>query len=75
MKFTVHYSRKVKAGLAYEMLEIGLVYQSDDSVAPPRDVFERVRSMVNSWIEEERDRLLKTSVKRPETEREGDVHD
>ena len=66
MKFTVSYSRKVKAGKAYEMMEIFASVESDTAVEPMGDAFERVRDFVEGWIEVESDRLLEKSVPRPE---------
>jgi len=75
MKFTVSYSRKVKAGLAYEMLEIFASAESDDSIASMQDVLDRCKYFVEENLERERDRLLEKSVKRPAVEKEGDVHE
>ena len=69
MKFGVSYNRKVKAGLAYEMLEIGLWVEHDSALNSPDKVLHEIKSKVNSWIDEERDRLLKKSVKRPEVDK------
>lgn len=66
MKFTVSYSRKVKAGKPYEMLEIGLSREHDDSWTDPDQAFAEVRAFVNKRIEEGQERLLKESVNRPE---------
>ena len=66
MKFTVSYSRKVKAGLSYEMMEIFASIESDTSLETMDEAFERVRYFVDSKIDSERDRLVKESVPRPE---------
>jgi len=68
VKFTVSYSRKVKAGLAYEMLEVFASVESDTSIEPLEVAYERVKAFVESAIEVERDRLLEKSVKRPQVE-------
>jgi len=65
MKYTVSYSRKVKAGLAYEMLEIFASVESDASIEPMQKALDRVKAFVEENIKRERDRLLKESVKRP----------
>lgn len=72
MKFSVSYSRKVKAGRTYEMLEIGASVEQDTSVQNMRQAFEELRDEVNKWIEAEQDRLLESSVKRPAIEKEAD---
>lgn len=64
MKYTVHYSRKVRV-VAYDMLEIGLIQEFDSAEIHIQQGFERVKSYVDEWIEKERDRLLEKSVPRP----------
>lgn len=71
MKFTVNYSRKVKAGRTYEMLEIGATVEQDTAVESMNQAFEGLRDGVNKWIQEEQDRLLESSVKRPVIEKEA----
>lgn len=66
MKYTVSYSRKVKAGKSYEMMEIFVSVESDTAIEPMGTAYERVRDFVEGWIEVERERLLETSVPRPE---------
>jgi len=68
MKYTVHYSRKVRV-VAYDMLEIGLSQEFDSAETHIPQAFDRVKSYVDEWIEKERDRLLAKSVKRPEVEK------
>lgn len=68
MKFTVSYSRKVKAGKAYEMMEIFASLESDTSIETMEKAFARVKRFVDHNIDFERDRLLKESVERPEVE-------
>lgn len=63
MKFTVHYSRKVRTQ-AYEMLEIGLVAEFDSAITNIDEAFDFVKDKVNLWIEDERDRILREEVKR-----------
>lgn len=70
MKFTVSYSRKVKAGKAYEMMEIFTSIESDTAIEPMDIAFERVKGFVDAKIDVERDRLLEESVKRLEVEKE-----
>jgi len=65
MKFTVSYSRKVKAGLAYEILEIFASIDSDTSLETMQEAYCRVKAFVETQIERERDQLLEKSVKRP----------
>ena len=72
MKYTVFYSRKVKAGLSYEMLEIGASAESDSGVEPMDMAFGRLRCFVDHYIDVERDRLIKERVKRPEPGKKGD---
>lgn len=66
MKFGISYNRKVKAGKTYEMLEIGMYAEFDSGEHNPNKAFKAVRDQVNKWIEEERDRILKECVPRPE---------
>ena len=68
MKFTVSYSRKVKAGKAYEMMEIFYSVESDTSIETPSQALQRVMDFVNGQIDSEVDRLLETSVSRPKVE-------
>lgn len=68
MKFTVSYSRKVKAGKAYEMMEIFCSVESDTAVETMDSAFARVKNFVENKIEANQERLLETSVKRPEVE-------
>ena len=63
MKFTVSYARKVKAGLAYEMMEIFASVESDSSIETMEKAYARIRRFVDNHIDFERDRLLKTCVK------------
>ena len=69
MKYTVSYSRKVKAGLSYEMLEIFASVESDTGIEPMEAAFGRVQGFVDAMIDRERDRLLEKSVKRPAVEK------
>ena len=68
MKYTVSYSRKVRAGQKYEFMEIFASAESDTGVEPMDTAFERVRQFVDDRVEIERDRLLEKGVKRPEAE-------
>ena len=68
MKYTVSYSRKVKAGLSYEMLEISASAESDTGVEPMEAAYGRVRAFVDQAVDRERERLLEKGVKRPEAE-------
>jgi len=71
MKFTVSYSRKVKAGRSYEMLEIGASVEQDTAVETMNQAFKGLRDGVNKWINEEQNRLLESSVKRPIIQKEA----
>ena len=68
MKFTVSYSRKVKAGKSYEMLEIFASLEGDTAIETMDQAFERVKYFVDSKIAAESDRLLEESVPRPKVE-------
>ena len=68
MKYTVSYSRKVKAGSAYEMLELFASIESDDGVEPMEAAYNRVKTFIDTRVDSERDRLLEKGVKRPEAE-------
>jgi len=52
MKYTVHYGRKTKLA-DYDMLEIGLSREFDDSVTPVEAGYAFVRDQVEAWIREE----------------------
>lgn len=71
MKFTVSYSRKVKAGKAYEMMEIFASIESDTSIETMDDAFERVKKFVNNRIDANQDELLEKSAPRPEVKKEA----
>ena len=73
MKFTVSYSRKVKAGRTYEMMEIFASIESDTSIETMDVALERVKYLVNQNIEKEQDRLLAETGQRPKGEREAKV--
>ena len=64
MKFTVHYTRKVRVA-AYDMLEIGLSREFDTAQMHIPEGFRQVRSYVDEWIEKERNRLLEKAASRP----------
>lgn len=64
MKYAITYGRKVRAA-AYEMLEISMIMEFDETTRPGEAIV-KVRDMVNHWIADELDRLLKESVPRPE---------
>lgn len=53
VKYTVSYTRKVKAGDSYEMLEIGLTREFDENM-PITKGFEATQNRVNNWIDQER---------------------
>jgi len=63
MRFNILYSRKVRTK-AYEMLEIGFSADYDDAHVKPQDAFDIVRDLVNRWIAEERERILRDEVRR-----------
>lgn len=73
LKFSISYNRKVKAGRSYEMLEIGLYREFDDSKTPPTEAFNLVRDLVTAWVQREQDRLLESSVNRPEISQKGEA--
>ena len=56
MKYTIYYGRKVRVA-EYEMLEVGLTQEFDDSITPYDMGFTMVRDKVEAWIREEVDRL------------------
>lgn len=62
MKFTVSYSRKVKAGLAYEMLDVFASLEGDTAVETMDASFDKVKYFVDSKIISERERLAKEVV-------------
>jgi len=51
MKYTVHYSRKTRLA-DYDMLEVGLSREFDDSVTPVEAGYTYVRDQVEAWIRE-----------------------
>jgi len=51
MKYTVHYSRKTRLA-DYDMLEVGLSREFDDSVTPVEAGYTSVRDQVEAWIRE-----------------------
>lgn len=55
MKYTIHYSRKVKAGQPYEMIEIGLELEGDTGTDGIADKFREAKDRVDQWISEEKD--------------------
>ena len=57
MKFTVSYSRKVKAGQTYEMLSILCALESDTSIETMQAAFDRVKKFVEENVEKERVKL------------------
>ena len=63
MKYTIFYERKVRVA-AYDMMTIGLTMEFDETTNP-NDAFENVKSKVEKWISEERDRLLEKNFPRP----------
>ncbi|MCD6572099.1 MAG: hypothetical protein J7K62_02385 [Thermoplasmata archaeon] len=73
MKYTIHYSRKVRIA-AYDMLEIAYTQEFDEKTDP--DIaFETIRNNVNAWIESEKERLIEKRLKelpRPETAAEDE---
>ena len=52
MKYTVHYSRKTRLA-EFDMLEIGLSQEFDDSMTPYEMGFVMVRDKVEAWIRDE----------------------
>jgi len=52
VKYTVYYGRKVRIA-EYDMLEVGLSQEFDDSVTAHDVAFAAVREKVDSWIERE----------------------
>jgi len=73
MKYTIHYSRKVRIA-AYDMLEIAYTHEFDEKTDP--DIaFASMRTTVDNWIEFEKRRLLEKRLKelpRPETAAEDE---
>ena len=65
MKFTVSYSRKIKAGKAYEMLEIFASIESDTGIETMEQAFERVKYFVDNQIEANRNEFLEKAVPKP----------
>jgi len=57
MKFTISYSRKIKAGKPYEMLEIFAAIESDTAIEPMEVTFERAKNFVTDKLAEEQKRL------------------
>ncbi len=51
MKYTVHYGRKIRVA-DYEMLEVGLSREFDDSIVPVEAGYASVRDEVEAWIRE-----------------------
>jgi len=62
MKYTVHYSRKIRVA-DYDMLEVGLSREFDDSVTPVEAGYTYVRDQVKQWISEETGKVSRESEK------------
>ena len=69
MKYTVHYMRKVRLA-EFDMLEVGVSQEFDDSVTPHEMGFVVVRDRVESWIKEEVARI--SGVQRGEEKPSGE---
>lgn len=66
MKYTVNYSRKVRAGPKYEVLEIGVFLESDTGVEPIEAAYGRIRAFVDEQVDRARERLSEKAVPKPE---------
>jgi len=64
MKYTVHYSRKTRLA-DYDMLEVGLSREFDDSVTPVEAGYTSVRDQVEAWIGEETGKVSGESREKP----------
>jgi len=64
MKYTVHYSRKTRLA-DYDMLELGLSIEFDDSVTPVEAGYTSVRDQVEAWISEETGKVSGESREKP----------
>lgn len=62
MKYTVSYSRKIRVA-DYDMLELGLLREFDDSVTPVKAGYTLVRNQVEEWISEETGKISRESEK------------
>jgi len=70
VKYTVHYMRKIRLA-EYDMLEVGVSQEFDDSVTPHEMGFVVVRDRVESWIKEEVARI--SGVQRDEEKPSGEL--
>jgi len=53
VKYTVHYGRKTPTRVAeFDMVEVGLTMEFDDSVTPYETGFKMVKDKVEAWIKE-----------------------
>ena len=57
MKFGISYGRKVRTR-AYEILDISLYMEFDTGSISMDEAFEMVKNKVETWVREERDRIL-----------------
>jgi hypothetical protein len=69
MKFSIVYTRKERT-MAYSTLEIGLIQEFDTGDIEPDIAYARVRDKVGQWMEEEKERILSSTMKKPESEEE-----
>jgi len=68
MKYNIFYGRKLRVA-QYNMLEIGLTMEFDSAITVPDSAFHLVKSQVDKWIEDEKNRLLEESIPRPDRRR------
>jgi len=62
VKYTISYSRKIRVA-DYDMLELGLLREFDDSVTPVEAGYTSVRDQVEEWISEETGKISRESEK------------
>jgi len=68
VKYTINYSRKIRAGPKYEVLELGVYLESDTGVEPMEAAYESVRAFVDREVDRARERLLEKPAKGPEAD-------
>ena len=66
MKYTLNYSRKIRAGPKYEVLEISVYLESDTGVEPMDKAYERIRDFVDANVDRARERLSEKAAPKPE---------